>query len=111
GLVEALDPVGAGTLRSQLVDFRIDSVAIRRSMCPGCVFGTRDQLRRFERVAKTLPNLLAGGRYVDMAVRGLENAGWNAGGMIVAGLLGDFPFHEPARRLEIEHEDLGLQQG
>ncbi len=30
--------------------------------------------------------------------------------MVVAGLLGDILFHQPARGLEIQHEDLRLQQ-
>jgi hypothetical protein len=30
--------------------------------------------------------------------------------MVVAGLLGNVFFHQPARGPEIQHEDLGLQQ-
>src|SRR5713101_6420467 len=110
GFVETLDPIGAGTPCGQLVDFRIEGVAIFRSVWPGCVFRPGDQLRGLERMTETLPDLLAGGRDVDMALGGLEDARRNAGGVIVARLLRYLAFHEPARRLEIEHEYLSLQQ-
>ena len=45
-----------------------------------------------------------------MTIGGLEDAGWNAGRMIVAGLLGNLAADEPARTLEVEHEDLCFQQ-
>ncbi len=45
-----------------------------------------------------------------MTVLGLEDAGRNACRMIVAGLLGDFVHLQPARGLEVEHENLCLQQ-
>src|SRR5262249_27961556 len=111
GFVEALDPVGTGTLRGQLVDFRIESVAILQSIGAICVLRPGDQLRRLERVAETLPDLLAGSGDVDVAIGRFEDTGRNASGVIVAGLFGDLTFHKPARRLEIEHEDLSLQQG
>ena len=45
-----------------------------------------------------------------MAVGGLVDAGRHRGRMIVAGLARDLALHQPARRLEVEHEDLRLQQ-
>ena len=44
------------------------------------------------------------------AVRGREHAGGDAGRMVVAGLAGDLAGHQPARGLEVQHEDLRLQQ-
>src|SRR5262249_44158476 len=64
-----------------------------------------------EGVAEALPDFLARGGNVDMPVGGLEYAGGNAGGVVVAGLLRDLAFHQPACGLEIQHEDLRLQQG
>ena len=46
-----------------------------------------------------------------MTIGRLENAGGNAGGVIIACLWRYFLFQQPARRLEIQHEDLRLQQG
>ena len=46
-----------------------------------------------------------------MTIGRLENAGWNAGGVIIAGLWRHFLLQQPARRLEIQHENLRLQQG
>src|SRR6185312_10595911 len=45
-----------------------------------------------------------------MPVLGLEHAGRRAGGMVVAGLPRHLPVHQPARRLEVEHENLSCQQ-
>jgi len=45
-----------------------------------------------------------------VAVLGLEHAGRNAGRVIVAGLFGELMHLQPARGLEVEHEDLRLQQ-
>ena len=42
--------------------------------------------------------------------RGLEHAGRDAGRVVVAGLLRHLAFDQPARGLEVEHEDLRLQQ-
>src|SRR5262245_57093361 len=61
-------------------------------------------------MTETLPDFLPGGCDVDVAITSLENAGWNAGGVIVAGLFRDLAFDKPARGLEIKHENLGLQQ-
>ena len=36
--------------------------------------------------------------------------GRDAGRVVVAGLLGHLAVDQPARRLEVEHDDLGLQQ-
>ena len=54
--------------------------------------------------------MLAGGRDVDVAVAGREDAGRDRGRMVVARLLGDLALHQPARGLEVEHEDLRLDQ-
>ena len=78
--------------------------------CGGPVFGLVQQRLGVERVAEPLPHSLAARGDVDIAVAGLEHAGRDAGRMIVAGLLRHFAFDQPARGLEIEHEDLRLQQ-
>ena len=72
--------------------------------------GPLGHLGRSERFAHPLPHLRSGGGDVDVAVGGLVDAGRRAGGMIVAGLLRNLTGHQPARGLEIEHEDLRLQQ-
>ena len=53
---------------------------------------------------------MAGGGDIDVAVLHLEHAGRDGGRMIVAGLLGHLVRLQPARGLEVEHEDLRLQQ-
>ena len=60
--------------------------------------------------AEALEHVLAGGGDVDVAVAGREHAGRDRGRMIVAGLLGDLALHQPARGLEVEHEDLRFDQ-
>src|SRR5260370_40336978 len=55
-------------------------------------------------------DVLAGGRDVDVAIAGLEHAGWNAGRVIVAGLRRHLFGDEPARRLEVGQRDLRLKQ-
>ena len=74
------------------------------------VFGLLHELLHAKRIAQPRPHLVAGGRDVDVAIRGFVNAGRRAGRMIVAGLPRHFAGHQPARALEIEHENLRLQQ-
>src|SRR5262245_878644 len=92
------------------IDLDVERVAILRARRRVRVFRVLDQLGRAERGAKTLPDLLAGRGDVDVAIGGLEHAGRDRGRMIVAGLLRHFALHQPARRLEVEHEDLRLQE-
>ena len=44
------------------------------------------------------------------AVGGREHAHRRDGGVVVAGLAGNLAGHQPARGLEIHHEDLRFQQ-
>src|ERR1019366_6293470 len=69
-----------------------------------------DKFGRADRLRTALPDPSARGGDVDVAVGSLEHAGRNAGWMVVAGLPGDVLFHQPARGLKIQHEDLRLQQ-
>ncbi len=72
--------------------------------------GIGHELGRADRLGAAFPDPSAGRGDVDIAVRGLEHAGRNAGWMVVAGLLRNILFHQPARSLKIQHEDLCLQQ-
>ena len=45
-----------------------------------------------------------------MPIGSCEHAGGNAGWVVIAGLLRDLAIGQITHRLEIEHEDLGLQQ-
>ncbi len=62
------------------------------------------------RAAEAAEHVGAGGRDVDMPVLGPEDAGRDAGRMVVAGLLRHLAGDEIARRLEVEHGDLRLEQ-
>src|SRR5262249_36632451 len=57
-----------------------------------------------------LPQPFSGGGDVDVPVAGRKNAGRNGSRVVVAGLLGHLARDQPARRLEVEHEDLRFQQ-
>ena len=78
--------------------------------CRRRMLGMVEQLRRAERLREALPQVLARRGDVDVAVAGREHAGRDRGRMVVAGLLGDLALHQPARGLEVEHEDLRLDQ-
>src|SRR5215510_4974506 len=110
GLVEALHPVGAGALHRMLVDLRVERVPVLRARGAGLVLLALHEVRRLQGRAEPLPDPPAGGGDIDMPVGGREDAGRNAGGMIVAGLLRHLAADEPARALEIQHEDLRLQE-
>ena len=90
GLVQALDPLGAGSAGHVRVDLGIERVAIFRARRAGLIVRILQQRRRFGGLAESLPDFLSGGGNVDVAVLGLEHAGRNAGRMIIAGLLRDF---------------------
>src|SRR5712672_2514606 len=109
-LVEPVDPLGAAALDGVPVDLGIERVAVLRAAGAGRIVGIGDHVGRFDRLAEAFPDLLPGRRDVDMAVGGLEHSGRDAGRVIVARLLGDLALDQIARRLEVEHEDLGLQQ-
>jgi hypothetical protein len=72
--------------------------------------GVGRELGRADRLRATFPDPAARGGDVDVAVGRLEHADGDAGRMVVARLLGDVLFHQPACRLKIQHEDLCLQQ-
>src|SRR3974390_60581 len=110
GAVEYLDPFGAGLVHRALADLSVHRHAVLRAQQAGLYFIAVDQLWRFDRLAGALPHHLAGGGNVDVAVLGLEHAGRDTGRMIVAGLLGDLVHLQPARGLEVQHEDLRLKE-
>src|SRR5262249_52765752 len=69
-----------------------------------------DQCLGTHGAAEPPPGRRAGGGDVDVAVGRLEDARRDAGWMVVAGLAWHLLRVEPARALEIEHEDLRLQK-
>ena len=94
------------TPRARRAACRGSSSAARRSRSRGASASSR----RADRLAHARPDLRAGHREVHVAVLRLVDAGRDRGRMVVAGLLGDFALHQPARGLEVEHEELRLQQ-
>ena len=70
----------------------------------------RGKLRRADRLAHARPDLFARHREVHVAVARLVDAGRNRGRVVVARLLRHLAPHQPARGLEVEHEELRLQQ-
>ena len=111
GLVEDVDPLGAALVLRVGVDLGVERLAVLPSAtCALAIFRILQHRLGAERLAEALPDRAAGGGDVDVAVGGLEHAGRDRGRMIVAGLLGDLLGDQPARRLEVEHEDLRLQQ-
>src|SRR5207248_9829415 len=84
--------------------------AVFRAQLVGGKVRMIDQVRGAERLAEPLVDVGARRRDVDVPVGRREHAGRNAGGMIVAGLPGHLVGDQPARRLEVEQLDLGLEQ-
>src|SRR5262249_24904242 len=74
------------------------------------IFRSLGQFGLPERLTRALPYLAAGRGDIDVAVGGLEHASRNRSRVIVAGLLWHFGLDQEARRLEVEHEDLRLQE-
>src|SRR5215213_8891292 len=110
GLVQFLDPGVRRFLFGELADYFVQRVAVLRARGRGGVIGIGDQFGRADRLRAAFPYPPAGRGDVDVAVGGLEHAGRDRGRVVVAGLLGDVLFHQPARGLEIQHEDLRLQE-
>ena len=108
-LVEQIDPFGGRFRAGMFVDQGIQLVAIFRTR------GRRRELFGQHRlvadhVDEAAIDGVAGTGDIDVAVAGFEHARRDAGRMVVAGLRCDLAIHQPARGLEVEHEDLGLQQ-
>jgi hypothetical protein len=108
--VETIDPVGAGPISEVIVDLDTERIAILRSRFRRFIVWLVHERGGADLFAKPLPGFLAGRGDIDVAVFGLENAGRNAGRMIIAGLFGNFALDQIARALEVEHENLRLQE-
>src|SRR5262249_14778264 len=98
-------------MREVGLDGRVEGIPVLKARARGGKARIGEKGGRLERSAKALPHLTTGRGNVDIAVARLEHAGRDTGWMVVACLPWNFPGIEPARGLEIEHEDLGLQQG
>src|SRR5207245_10597172 len=109
-LVEPIDPLGAGAAGQIGLQLGVESVAVLEARRRSGVLRPVDQTLRSDRAAEPLPQGPAHGSDVDVAVAGLENARRNAGRMVVARLWRHLAGVQPARGLEIEHEDLRLQE-
>src|SRR6185295_11256872 len=106
GRVERIDPVG-GAARSQVpLDVAVQAVAVLGAQRRGLVVGVLGEPGRADRVAQAQPDLAAGSGDVHVAVAGAKDAGRDRRRMVVARLLRDLALHQPARRLEVEHEEL-----
>ena len=110
GLVEDLDPGGGIALGEIGLELVVQLVAVLGAQGAGRIIGVRGERGRADRLAHARPDLRPAHREVEVAVARLVHAGRDRGRMVVAGLLGDFAFHQPARRLEVEHEELRLQE-
>src|SRR3546814_292500 len=105
-----VDPLGARAALGPGGDAGVELVAVLRPALARLVVGLVEQVVEAGGAAEPLPQDLARGGDVDVAVGGREDAGRDAGGMVVAGLLRHLAVHRPARRLEVEHRDLRLEQ-
>src|SRR5579875_495213 len=107
-LVQQRDPVGARAGPRDRRDPLVERLAILRAQRPGRVIGVVQQLLRPRGLAEAAPQIGARGGDVDLPVGGRKDAGRDPGRMVVAGLPRDLMRDQPARGLEVEHEDLGF---
>src|SRR5215475_10188515 len=108
--IETLDPVSARAMGEMGLDGPVKGIAVFKARSSGGELRIGEKGGRIESLAKALPHLPTGRGNVDIAVARLEHPGRDAGWMVVASLSGNLARIEPARGLEIEHEDLRLQQ-
>src|SRR6516165_2530733 len=109
-LVHQLDPIGARTPHSDFGDPFVQRFTVLRALRPGRVIRIVEQCHRISRLAEAAKHMIARSSNVDLPVRGGEQPRWDAGRMIIAGLLRDLAGDQPARSLEIEHEDLRFEK-
>src|SRR5690606_3356429 len=110
GLVQQLDPLAARALTGDLRDQLVQLLPVRGPLVLPGEAGVGHQVLGTGGAAEALPEVLTGSGDVDLPVGGREQSGRDAGRMIVARLLGHLARHQPARRLEIQHRDLRLEQ-
>src|SRR5262245_34016022 len=110
GLVEAPDPLRRRLAGEPALDLAVEPVAVGRARGRVGEGRVGEQVVGIDRLAEALPDRLAGGGDVDVAVAGAKHAGRDRGRVVVARLLRHLALHQPARGLEVEHEDLRLQQ-
>src|SRR6266404_6325728 len=110
GLVQGGNPLRAGLGPGDRADALVYGLAVLRAQGAAFMLGMAEQLRRAHGLAKALPQIVARGGDIDVAVGGGKYAGRDARGVVVAGLLGNLALDQPPRRLEVEHENLRLDQ-
>src|SRR5262249_38510039 len=109
GALEQLDPVLGGLMPGDIPDRRVDGGAVGAAALLVLPLGLVLPLRAADSVAQSLKHPRGARRDVDVAVAGREYAGGDAGRMIVAGLRCNLAADEPARGLEVEHENLRFE--
>src|SRR3977135_1803478 len=77
GGVEFFDPGLGGFLFSELADLSIEGIAVLRARRRGGVVGIGYEFGRADRLRAALPDASPRGSDIDVAVRGLECAGWD----------------------------------
>ena len=110
GVVQDLDPLRARLLPGHRHEHLHHRVAVGRARPRGGEARVGAEVRALDGLAEPLVEVVAGGGDIDVAVLGLEDAGGDAGGMVVPGLRRHLLAHQPARGLEVEHGELRFQQ-
>ena len=110
GLVQKLDPVQARLRRRDGRDRPVDVGAVLGAAALRAPLGPLLPRGLPEGIAEPLPHPGRGGGDGDRPVGGRKHAGRDRGRMVVAGLPRHLAGQQPARRLEIEHEDHRLEQ-
>src|SRR5437879_3068213 len=108
--VEQVDPVLGRVVLGDFANSRVDRGALIAAAFGRAPLRLVRPLWPTDHFTEPLPHTPAAGGDVDVAVAGRKDARWNAGGVIVAGLACDFSGDQPARGLEVQHEQLRLEQ-
>ncbi len=111
GLVEQRDQGLAGMRAGVFGQVGVDGVTVLRPGRGVGIAGLLQQHFRADGLGEALPDHLARRGDVDVPIGGGEDARGNGGGMVVTGLGRHLLVHQPARGLEVQHEDLRSQQG
>ena len=107
---QKVDPFPARPGDGDRLDLRVQLVAVSQASGIVLVIGVVRPFRLSDGFGEALPDGLPGDAQIYGAVGGFVDARRHACRVIVARLVRDLAFGQPARRLEIKHEDLRLQE-
>ena len=107
---QQINPIFAGLGAGHFADGLVQPRPVRTAALQGFPFLDFQPILAAQCFGELRPHLGGGRGDIDGLIGGGENPHRDIHRMVIAGLAWDFAIHQPARRLQIQHEHHGFQQ-